>query len=457
MARSKSRTESATLVTAAVANAVAGWAPGTRVCIALSGGSDSIVLLHALAALRTDASSLSAHHVHHGLSPNADAWAAHCESVCAALAVPLTVARVTVDQHAGTGIEAAARDARFASLNQLDADIIVLAHHALDQAETLLLQLLRGSGPTGMAAMPTQAGRYARPLLGVPKSALTSYAQQHQLQWVDDESNRDDRFSRNRLRNAVWPVLVDAFPAAETTLFRAAQLQAEASRLLDDLAAIDASTCVVDNTLLLDHFNVLNAPRRANLLRFWLLENDIGPLAADTLREWLKQLLSVAAIQAIELRGGKSEAAIRVFRGRAYIVEEVRHWLPCRWMGEASLTLQSGTRSAGQIEFLPALMFDAPHAFRAPNPGEIWQVRSRLEGDGVALSERSGHVVLKNIFQQANIPPWLRTTWPLLTCDNEIVAVVGVVTAKAFIVAADALGWACEWKPASQHGSRSYN
>lgn len=448
MARSKSQTESADPVSSAVAEAVAGWAPGTRVCVALSGGTDSIVLLHALAALRNGTWSLSAHHVHHGLSPNADAWAAHCESICASLSMPLTIQHVSVDQHGGTGIEAAARNARFASLDQVDADLVVLAHHALDQAETLLLQLLRGSGPAGMAAMPVAAGRYLRPLLGVPKSALSSYAQQHQLRWVDDESNSDNRFSRNRLRNAVWPMLVDAFPAAETTLFRAAQLQAEASLLLDDLAAVDASTCVVDHALRLDNFNALSLPRRANLLRFWLLENNIGPLAADTLREWLRQLASKAAIQAIELRGGKHEGAIRVFRGRAYVSEDARHWLPCRWTGEPALTLQSGERSAGQIEFLPAANSDLPRAFRAPQRGENWQVRSRLEGDSIALSARSGHVALKNVFQQANIPPWLRATWPLLTCDGEIVAVVDIATAKAFNVCADQAGVLCKWKPA---------
>jgi tRNA(Ile)-lysidine synthase len=448
MARSKSQTESADLVTAAVANAAAAWAVNTRVCVALSGGSDSVVLLHALAALRTDGWSLSAHHVHHGLSANADAWAAHCESFCASLAVPLTVERVTVDQRTGTGLESAARDARITSLDRVAADVIVLAHHAMDQAETLLLQLLRGSGPAGMAAMPAAAGRYLRPLLGVPKSALSSYGQLHQLQWVEDESNSDNRFSRNRLRNAVWPVLVDAFPAAETTLVRAAQLQAEVSELIDDLAKIDAAICVDENALVLQRFNALNAPRRANLLRFWLLENNIGPLASDTLREWLKQLASIAAIQAIELRGGKYEGAIRVFRGRAHVVAELRHWLPCRWTGEALLTLQSGERTAGQIEFLPAATADSPRAFRAPHRGESWLVRSRLEGDGVALSERSGHVALKNIFQQANIPPWLRGTWPLLTCDDEIVAVVGIATAKAFNVTPGQTGMVCEWKPA---------
>lgn len=456
MARSKSPTESAEHVATALADAAKDWAPGSRVCVALSGGSDSVVLLHALAALRTGSWTLSAHHVHHGLSPNADAWVTHCEALCAALSVPLTVARVSVDVDAGTGVEAACRDARFASLDQVDADIVVLAHHALDQAETLLLQLLRGSGPTGMAAMPAAAGRYLRPLLAVPKFALLSYAQKHQLLWVDDESNSNNRFSRNRLRNTVWPVLVDAFPAAETTLSRAAQLQAEASSLLDDLAALDASSCIMDNALLLDNFSAFKAPRRANLLRFWLLENGIGPLAADTLREWLKQLASEAAIQAIELRGGKYEGAIRVYRRRAYVVADVRHWQPARWTGESLLSLKSGEHSAGQIEFLSvSTTTEVARVFRPPSPGENWQVRSRLEGDGIAMSERSGHVALKNIFQQANIPPWLRGTWPLLTCDDEIVAVVGIAIAKAFTVPSGQPGLVCGWKPACQPAPRT--
>ncbi len=440
-----------TAVARAVAQTVALWPAGTRVCVALSGGCDSIVLLHALAAIPRDGWTLSAHHVHHGLSPNADAWAAHCRSVCAALSLSFTTERVTIDPHTGTGIEAAARDARRASLDRVDADIVVLAHHARDQAETVLLQLLRGSGPAGMAAMPTLSGRYVRPLLAVPKAALLNYAQQHQLHWIHDESNDDNRFSRNRLRHAVWPALTDAFPAAETTLSRAAQWQADAARLLNDLAVIDASNCVLDNSALhLGNFNALSAPRRANLLRFWLLEHGVGPLASDTLREWLKQLASTAAIQAVELRGGHYEGAIRVFRGMAYVVKDVYHWQPHSWVGEAELTLTGGERTAGRVEFVmaAAAATATPTAFRAPSVGESWLVRSRRDGDGVALSERSGHVSLKNLFQQAGVPPWLRNTWPLVVCNGEIVAVASIATAKAFTVRPGESGFVCQWKPA---------
>lgn len=454
MARSKSRTEAATLVTTAVAITAAGWAPGTAVCVALSGGLDSMVLLHALVALRATqpaAWSLTAHHVHHGLSPNADAWAAHCESVCTGLSVPVTVDRVTVDRHAGTGTEAAARDVRLASLARVSADVVVFAHHARDQAETLLLQLLRGAGPAGMAAMPTTADRFVRPLLAVPKAALLQYAEQFALHWVEDESNLDDRFSRNRLRHDVWPALTAAFPAAEATLFRAAQLQAEASLLLDDLAQIDAATCVFDNSLRLPIFNELTNERRANLLRFWLHSNGIGAPAADTLREWLKQLGSSSAVQAIELRGVKQSSVIRVYRGHAFLVHDARPWQPCRWLGEASLQLKNNDLTVGHINFVPAVpnsQINAVPVLRAPQSNEMWLVRSRLDGDAIALSARSGHVALKNIFQQAQIPPWLRGTWPLLTCNGEIVSVVSIATAKAFTVATAEAGVRCEWKPA---------
>ena len=449
MARSKSNVSGAGLVGSAVALAAANWSPGTRICVAFSGGSDSTVLLHALAAERTKNHppwALAAHHVHHGLSPNADLWAAHCEAFCAALSVPFSMDRVSVDQHAGTGIEAAARDARMASLNRVNADMIVLAHHARDQAETVLLQMLRGSGPPGMAAMPMAADRLLRPLLSIPKTALLDYARHHALGWIDDESNADNRFSRNRLRNTVWPALINAFPAAEATLFRAAQHQADAAQLLDDLAAIDAVACVVDGSIRLASLNELTQARRANLLRFWLHSRNVKPPAADTLREWLKQLASVTAIQSVELRGGAHQGVIRVYRGHAHITDDAKFWQPRVWAGEPSLELKCGDLTVGELSFTRGLHNSA---LRPPIVGEIWTIRMRQEGDGVALSERSGHVALKNIFQQANIPPWLRNTWPLVLCNDEIACVASVATAKAFTVAPGEMGLLCQWKPAS--------
>ena len=449
MARSTASAGSADaeLVTAAVARTAIRWPRATRVCVALSGGSDSTVLLHALAALHAQQPSgfsLAAHHVHHGLSSNADAWAKHCEQLCAALGVPFTMSRVMIDTKSGNGIEATARLARYGVLSEVSADVMALAHHARDQAETLLLQLLRGSGPAGLAAMPVEAARCARPLLDVPKKALQAYANAHALTWVEDESNTDNRFSRNRLRNTVWPALIAAFPAAEATLARAAEHQAQATLLLDDLAALDAANCVAGHALNLSPFNALSDARRANLLRFWLRELGLATPATDTLREWLKQLASSAAIQAIELRGAAPNQAIRVYRGQAFLAQDAPHWDSCRWRGESQLTLKNSRVNAGDIRFLPSTDV---HALRSPHADEVWALRHRREGDAIKLTERSGHVALKNVFQQAQIPPWLRATWPLLTCNEEIAAVASVATAKAFNVAPGETGWACEWKP----------
>ncbi len=449
MARSKLPSS---LISTVVAHAATQWHSGTRVCVAFSGGSDSTVLLHALAVERAKKSApwtLTAHHVHHGLSLNADHWAAHCEAFCASLDVPISLERVQVDVCAGSGLEAAARDARLASLDRVPADVVVLAHHARDQAETLLLQLLRGSGPPGMAAMPVAgSGRYLRPLLSTPKAAILDYSQQFELSAVVDESNADNRFSRNRLRNTVWPALTKAFPAAEATLFRATQHQADAAQLLDDLADIDSATCLADTAIYLVPFNLLSNARRANLLRFWLHRHGVTPPATDTLREWLKQLGSVTAIQAIELRGSGHDDVIRVYRGLAHLTRDTPRWEPRTWAGESLLELKCDAVLAGEVSFASGSLLESPHALRAPLPGEKWQVRMRREGDAVKLSERSGHVALKNIFQQAQVPPWQRATWPLLTCNDEISAVASIATAKAFNVMPNELGRVFGWKPA---------
>jgi tRNA(Ile)-lysidine synthase len=449
MARSKLPDARPDPVTEAISTAASSWAAGTRVCVAFSGGSDSTVLLHALASERAKNAgqwTLSAHHVHHGLSANADAWAAHCAAICDTLDVSFSAQRVSVDRRAGIGIEAAARDARMHSLDQVNADWILFAHHAQDQAETLLLQLLRGSGPLGLAAMPSTKRKYLRPLLNVAKVALLEYATTHALHWVEDESNGDNHFSRNRLRNIVWPRLLQAFPAAEATLSRAALHQADAVCLMDELATIDAAGCVRGHSIELRAFNAMSPPRRANLLRHWLHRYQVKPPAADTLREWLQQLSTATDIQAIELRGAGQVDVIRVYRGQAQLTRDAPHWNPCVWSGEDALRLATDTTFAGEICFSQRAQASA---LRAARPGERWIVRMRQDGDAIALSERSGHVALKNIFQKANIPPWLRLTWPLLVCNDEIAAVASIATAKAFTVGNAEPGWICEWKPAT--------
>ncbi len=448
MARSKPQNSvNGAAVNEAVKCVATAWTSATRVCVAVSGGVDSVVLLHAVATLRDSLNApwtLLAHHVHHGLSPNADAWAKQCQLICSALNVPFTVDHAHVDRESPMGIEAAARAARYQSLDQVDTTIVLLAHHARDQAETVLLQLLRGSGAPGLAAMPGAANRYERPLLRVPKSEIMAYALSHALSWVTDESNADVRFARNRLRAQVWPELIRAFPSAEVTLARAALHQADAATLLEDLATIDAVHCVESGALQLGLFMELSRPRKANLLRHWLSTSGVEVVGTETLREWLQQLASVEPTQSIRLQCADRKFTIRVYRGAAWVVREVPRWHACSWRGEPELTLQGDRGVAGCVT---AVQSQDANALRLPWAGENWILRMREVGDAIELSPRSGRVNVKNIFQNAAIPPWQRERWPILVCDKTVVSIVGIATAKAFTATEAGAGIAVEWKP----------
>jgi len=254
------------------------------VCAAYSGGLDSTVLLHLLAASRAgNQFTLSAIHVHHGLSANADAWTAHCTAICAALDVPLQVVYAEVSRAPRTSLEEEARRVRYAAFAGAAADVIALAHHADDQAETVLLQLLRGAGPKGLAGMPllkplsASADRplLLRPLLEFPRAELAEVAAAQGWSWIEDESNLDNDYKRNFIRNRVSPLLREAFPAPAATLSRAARHQAEAARLLDALADLDLACAAPQGTdagLVLDaeRLKLFDDERMKNALRRWL-------------------------------------------------------------------------------------------------------------------------------------------------------------------------------------------
>jgi tRNA(Ile)-lysidine synthase len=222
-------------------------------------------------------------HVHHGLSIHADAWLRHCEATCRrwshrGAALAFAACRVEGAPRAGDSVEAWARNARYAALRGLalerGVDLVLLAHHRRDQAETFLLQALRGGGVAGLAAMPRIARSdgvtWARPWLATPREAIEAYARRHRLRWIDDDSNDDARFARNRLRLHVWPVLVEAFGDAEAALAAAADRSAEAALLLADVGAADAASISGDDGLDLARWRALSPPRRRQALVEWL-------------------------------------------------------------------------------------------------------------------------------------------------------------------------------------------
>lgn len=271
-----------------------------RICVAFSGGLDSTVLLHQLAQARALLPfSLSAIHVHHGLSSNASAWARHCKEVCAKFDVPLRVRRVEVNRAPRTSLEEEARRARYAAFAAVKADVIAMAHHADDQAETVLLQLLRGAGPKGLAGMPRLKPLSAngfghislwRPLLECARAELAAYAHEYDLRAIEDESNADQRFRRNYLRHRVMPLLAAEFPAATANLVRAARHQAEAAELLDALADADLALAKMDAGLHAETLKRLSDSRCKNALRRWLDRAGLRQPSAARLSALIKAL-----------------------------------------------------------------------------------------------------------------------------------------------------------------------
>ena len=296
--------------------------PAEPLCVGLSGGCDSVVLLHLCASLgRTG--RLSALHVHHGLSPQADAWAAFCADYCTHLGIPLQVRRVAVDRASGFGIEAAARAARYAAFADSAPITLLLAQHRGDQAETLLGNLLRGSGLTGAAAMPGERRRgglrLLRPLLTTTRGELEAYALARGLAWVDDESNGDTALTRNYLRHAVLPELQRRFPGAEAALARASGHFAEAADLLDELAGLDWQAVAEGDAACLGGLRALSPARLKNLLRWRLRQLGWQVPVAARLDEFVRQIYVAGPDRHPELvlPGGR----LRVGGGRL-------RWLP---------------------------------------------------------------------------------------------------------------------------------
>jgi tRNA(Ile)-lysidine synthase len=267
-------------------------ASGQSLVVGYSGGLDSSVLLHAIA--QAGRWSVRACHIHHGLSSNADAWATHCQAQAAAWGIECTVQPVTVPRDTGLGLEAAARAARHAALAQCDGDWLVLAHHRGDQAETVLHNLLRGTGVLGLAGMGERNGRILRPLLGVERPNLEAYARLHQLRWIEDESNDDEHYTRNWLRRRVVPLLRDRVPHIEAQIAQAASHAGEAQLLLTQLAAIDAGGEVPAFPVAIATLKGLAPERASNLLRCALTAAGLQAPAAVRLAEFLRQCREAA-------------------------------------------------------------------------------------------------------------------------------------------------------------------
>ena len=420
---------------------------GARYWVAFSGGCDSHVLLHAIAALGEHVGTeVRAVHVHHGLHPAADQWLAHCQVECDRLGIELTTIRLALQPAKGDSLEAVAREGRYRAMAELLApgDILLTAQHRDDQAETLLLQLLRGSGPSGLAAMPEQAplgkGMLVRPLLGFGRDELIAYARQQELNWVEDDSNADYRFDRNYIRHELAPVLARRWPAFSKTLSRSARHCAEAQQLIDQLAISDLARVQHEDlhTLSVSALNDLPRPRCRAVLRQWLRQQGFRLPSTRKLDSILDEVLSASA--------GRSPlvswlgAEVRRYRDRLFVQTPLPPHNPGRillWREGLSLPaglggLRAERHMGGGID---------PERWRRG----VVEVRFRQGGERCRCQGDTMQRTLKYLFQELALPPWLRNRVPLIYLDGELAAVGPYFCCEPFAVPPDQPGIWIRW------------
>lgn len=419
--------------------------PGARLQVAFSGGCDSSVLLHVLAGLRDGMRfDLQAAHVHHGLSPHADAWRGHCIAVCAALGVPLHVFEVDVDRASPDGVEAAARTARLRALASLGADWLVFGHHGDDQAETVLFRLLRGSGVRGCggmaAAVPPSLGQSGvlRPLLNCRRSEIEHYARERGLNWVEDESNADWRYARNRLRHDVIPRLEAAYPAAVDMFGRAARHFQEAEALLAEMASMDHLACGGNGAGVWRRhdFLALSLPRQRNLLRWRMRTLGCQVAAERRVNESLRQL---AVVGEAPLRCDLETAVLSAYRHRLWLapLDDTAARAPVRWCGQSEIAWDGGA-----VQFQPTVGAGLSCAALA---GAEVSVVARWPGAGLRLHTAGPMRSFKNLCQEAGVPAWLRDRLPVLRVGDRAAWIAEIGTAAAFVCPPGEAGVMLTW------------
>ncbi len=403
--------------------------------LALSGGLDSTVLLHLLAAVQGGLDgTLHALYVHHGLQADADAWGRHCEKSCNDLSIPFKQLELNLSPRRGESLEALARDARYSALAAAmdEGDMLLTAQHQDDQAETLLLQLLRGSGPSGLAAMPRRVrfgqGWLVRPLLDFTRTALEEYARLHHLNWVEDPSNQNLRHDRNYIRHRVMPVLQQRWPSATATIARSARLSGELQALVDEQAAEDllAARGSHPGTLSVAALHALSAPRMRSLLRHWVRERGGSIPGSRHLQRIETECLSGRQDSQSLVHWGDFE--VRRYRDELFLLQPLASHDPSTrlaWPDLQPLTLPTGM---GELVLEPAESGISKEKWLAASV----DVRFRQGGEVCIPRGSKHHRTLKKLFQEWAVPPWERDRIPLIFMNNQLVSIPGYVNCEPF-------------------------
>lgn len=405
--------------------------------VAYSGGLDSHVLLHLMKAAGFNCRAV---YVDHGLQAASADWAAHCAEVCQQLGIDFVVEKVDARPARGESPEASARGARYQALaSQMAAgDILLTAQHQNDQSETLFLQMLRTAGPAGLSAMPEikpfASGFHLRPLLKVSQSELDQYARQNQLQWIEDPSNQNQRFDRNFLRHAIFPLLEQRWPSIHSTLANVSQLQAEAAELNNELAAIDAEGFIENNTLLIEGLVSLSRVRQRNLVRYWLQQAGRDVPTANRLEEILGTVITAAADKMPLVSWQQTE--IRRFQGRLYalsLLDPVDNSQAYRVENGLCPNIENYER---EIYFQASEQGLSAEVLKQP-----LKIRFRSGGEKIKPVGRAHTMDLKKLMQAADIPPWERPRLPLLYLDDKLIAVADYWVADEVKNQPDQPGW----------------
>jgi tRNA(Ile)-lysidine synthase len=424
--------------------------PAMHYTVAFSGGADSTALVHALASLAGERLRITALHADHGLAPDSALWAAHCRRVCNALGVPISVRKLNVRTDPAQGVEASARHERYRWFaGELGVnDVLLTAHHRDDQAETVLLRLLRGAGVRGLAGIPAVrplgAGRLVRPLLGFAREELLAYNRRHDLPWIEDPANRDAHFNRSYLRRDILPRLQERWPAVTQRLAQTAHHHREAATLLEGLAEGDIAEAGLGPIPWAPGYRARAVPlerlapeRQANALRHMLRQCGFEAPSTPCLQRALERLL----------RQSPCGASCAFCEG--LVLRRYDDWLELagplppvspRWqwtwtdfpeplaLPELGVRLHADTAKNG------ALALDRMAA------GPV-TVRLRRGGERVRLPGRTHRHTLKNLLNEARVPPWHRDRLPLLYVGGEIAALAGVCACAPFACAPGEHGW----------------
>ena len=390
--------------------------------VALSGGVDSVVLLHLLHQLqKTHHFTLKVSHVHHGLSKNADKWVKFCEKLCTKLSVPLGVHYIKLPQKKSLGIEGEARQLRYEKLLQSKTDLVVLAHHEDDQAETFLLQLIRGAGVKGLSSMAhfDDSRRLWRPLLNTSRTDIESYAKKHQLKWIEDESNQNIDFDRNFIRSKVLPILKNRFNHIIKVISRSSSHLAEAQNLLDDLAKIDIKSYLKSNNykhkLQVKTLDKLSNSRAKNVLRFWLEINDQLMPSRDLLDELLRQVLTAKKDATIKIQLSK-DYEIRRYKDEIYIAKKNlkgQKNYEIIWNGESEILLPNGQKlTFKKVKGRGINLKFLDH--------QKLKIRNRQGGEFFKPDSKRPTKKIKQLLQESDLPPWERENLPLIFVGDDL-------------------------------------